>query len=62
MFVWSSSASPVSDVFAGHENDHKEVKLAVSPKKGFFFFHIYISILILVRLFIIIVVVIDSGG
>ncbi|QCD85448.1 probable auxin efflux carrier component 1c [Vigna unguiculata] len=33
MFVWSSSASPVSDVFAGHENDHKEVKLAVSPKK-----------------------------
>ncbi|XP_014512525.1 auxin efflux carrier component 1a [Vigna radiata var. radiata] len=33
MFVWSSSASPVSDVFAGHENDHKEVKLTVSPKK-----------------------------
>ncbi|KAK7370116.1 hypothetical protein VNO80_12172 [Phaseolus coccineus] len=33
MVVWSSSASPVSDVFAGHEYDHKEVKLAVSPKK-----------------------------
>ncbi|RDX91247.1 Auxin efflux carrier component 1a, partial [Mucuna pruriens] len=33
MFVWSSSASPVSDVFAGHEYDHKEVKLTVSPGK-----------------------------
>ncbi|XP_021910829.1 auxin efflux carrier component 1-like, partial [Carica papaya] len=36
MFVWSSSASPVSDVFGGHEyagNDHKEVRLAVSPGK-----------------------------
>ncbi|TKY61071.1 Auxin efflux carrier component 1 [Spatholobus suberectus] len=36
MFVWSSSASPVSDVFAGHEygaHDHKEVKLTVSPGK-----------------------------
>lgn len=46
MFVWSSSASPVSDVFGGaggHEyaaglHDHKEVKLTVSPGKGFFFF------------------------
>ena len=37
MFVWSSSASPVSDVFGGHEyanNDQKEVRLAVSPGKG----------------------------
>nr|KYP67446.1 putative auxin efflux carrier component 1c [Cajanus cajan] len=34
MFVWSSSASPVSDVFAGHEYDHKELKLTVSPGKG----------------------------
>ncbi|KAL9441000.1 hypothetical protein AB3S75_019637 [Citrus x aurantiifolia] len=37
MFVWSSSASPVSDVFGGHEynnNDHKEVRLAVSPQGG----------------------------
>ncbi|GKV05176.1 hypothetical protein SLEP1_g17216 [Rubroshorea leprosula] len=37
MFVWSSSASPVSDVFGGHEygaTDHqKEVRLAVSPGK-----------------------------
>ncbi|KAK7844314.1 probable auxin efflux carrier component 1c [Quercus suber] len=36
MFVWSSSASPVSDVFGGHEyanNDQKEVRLAVSPGK-----------------------------
>ncbi|CAL0332588.1 unnamed protein product [Lupinus luteus] len=36
MFVWSSSASPVSDVFAAHEygtHDHKEVKLSVSPGK-----------------------------
>ncbi|EOY21347.1 hypothetical protein QUC31_007282 [Theobroma cacao] len=36
MFVWSSSASPVSDVFAGHEygaSDQKEVRLAVSPGK-----------------------------
>ncbi|CAI0380595.1 unnamed protein product [Linum tenue] len=39
MFVWSSSASPVSDVFGSHEygghnhhhNDHKDVRLAVSP-------------------------------
>lgn len=37
MFVWSSSASPVSDVFGGHEfgaHDQKEVKLNVSPGKG----------------------------
>ncbi|XP_023003717.1 probable auxin efflux carrier component 1c [Cucurbita maxima] len=38
MFVWSSSASPVSDVFGGHDyggpHDHKELKLAVSPGKG----------------------------
>ncbi|KAJ7975233.1 Auxin efflux carrier component [Quillaja saponaria] len=36
MFVWSSSASPVSDVFGGQEygaHDQKEVKLAVSPGK-----------------------------
>ncbi|KAB2054786.1 hypothetical protein ES319_A12G278900v1 [Gossypium barbadense] len=37
MFVWSSSASPVSDVFGGsHEygvTDQKEVRLAVSPGK-----------------------------
>ncbi|KAJ4713533.1 Auxin efflux carrier component [Melia azedarach] len=36
MFVWSSSASPVSDVFGGHDynaNDQKEVRLAVSPGK-----------------------------
>ncbi|KAL5748783.1 hypothetical protein ACOSP7_025830 [Xanthoceras sorbifolium] len=39
MFVWSSSASPVSDVFGSHEyganNDHQkaEVRLAVSPGK-----------------------------
>nr|AFK46028.1 unknown [Lotus japonicus] len=36
MFVWSTSASPVSDVFGGHEyglHDHKEVKLNVSPGK-----------------------------
>ncbi|XP_068305399.1 probable auxin efflux carrier component 1c [Pyrus communis] len=38
MFVWSSSASPVSDVFGSNEyggaaHDHKEVKLAVSPGK-----------------------------
>ncbi|XP_061354657.1 probable auxin efflux carrier component 1c isoform X1 [Gastrolobium bilobum] len=36
MFVWSSSASPVSDVFGAHEygvHDQKEVKLAVSPGK-----------------------------
>ncbi|TKY44798.1 Auxin efflux carrier component 1 [Spatholobus suberectus] len=36
MFVWSSSASPVSDVFGGHEyggHDQKEVKLTVSPGK-----------------------------
>ncbi|KAK9278269.1 hypothetical protein L1049_027834 [Liquidambar formosana] len=38
MFVWSSSASPVSDVFGGHEygaNDQamKEVRMAVSPGK-----------------------------
>ncbi|PON79134.1 Auxin efflux carrier [Trema orientale] len=37
MFVWSSSASPVSDVFGSHEygaNDHqKEMRLAVSPGK-----------------------------
>ncbi|CAI0400442.1 unnamed protein product [Linum tenue] len=39
MFVWSSSASPVSDVFGSHEygghhnhhNDHKDVRVAVSP-------------------------------
>ncbi|TXG50853.1 hypothetical protein EZV62_023377 [Acer yangbiense] len=41
MFVWSSSASPVSDVFGSHEyganNDQQqkaEVRLAVSPGKG----------------------------
>lgn len=37
MFVWSSSASPVSDVFGGHDynnNDQKEVRLAVSPQGG----------------------------
>ncbi|PON31859.1 Auxin efflux carrier [Parasponia andersonii] len=37
MFVWSSSASPVSDVFGSHDygaNDHqKEMRLAVSPGK-----------------------------
>ena len=39
MFVWSSSASPVLDVFGGgHEYDHKELKLIVSPGKGFIFF------------------------
>ncbi|KAI0523275.1 hypothetical protein KFK09_005670 [Dendrobium nobile] len=32
MFVWSSSASPVSEVFAGGAG--KEVRLAVSPPKG----------------------------
>lgn len=37
MFVWSSSASPVSDVFGSHDygaQDQKEVRLAVSPGKG----------------------------
>ncbi|GMJ10839.1 ARABIDOPSIS THALIANA PIN-FORMED 1, PIN-FORMED 1 [Hibiscus trionum] len=35
VFVWSSSASPVSDVFGGHhDTDHKEVRLAVSQGKG----------------------------
>ncbi|XWS48247.1 hypothetical protein CRYUN_Cryun13aG0058100 [Craigia yunnanensis] len=36
MFVWSSSASPVSDVFGGHEygfTDQKGVRLAVSTGK-----------------------------
>ncbi|XP_004512743.1 probable auxin efflux carrier component 1c [Cicer arietinum] len=37
MFVWSSSASPVSDVFGAHDqfasHDHKDVKLNVSPGK-----------------------------
>ncbi|XP_050213443.1 probable auxin efflux carrier component 1c [Mercurialis annua] len=36
MFVWSSSASPVSDVFGAHEygaHDQKDVRLAVSPGK-----------------------------
>ncbi|XP_016901362.2 probable auxin efflux carrier component 1c [Cucumis melo] len=37
MFVWSSSASPVSDVFGSHDygapHDHKDVKLNVSPGK-----------------------------
>ncbi|KAG6627632.1 hypothetical protein I3843_15G122200 [Carya illinoinensis] len=36
MFVWSSSASPVSDVFGGHEygaHDQKDMRLAVSPGK-----------------------------
>ncbi|XP_015882731.1 probable auxin efflux carrier component 1c [Ziziphus jujuba] len=36
MFVWSSSASPVSDVFGSHEyggHDQKDVRLAVSPGK-----------------------------
>ncbi|KAK4410815.1 Auxin efflux carrier component 4 [Sesamum angolense] len=43
MFVWSSSASPVSDVFGGHDYgalDHhanaKEARIAVSPAKGLF--------------------------
>jgi auxin efflux carrier family len=37
MFVWSSSASPVSDVFGGHDygaHDLKDVRVAVSPGKG----------------------------
>lgn len=47
MFVWSSSASPVSDVFGSHEygaHDQKDVRLAVSPGKGmkFFFFIVLI--------------------
>lgn len=38
MFVWSSSASPVSDVFGGHDygaldQPSKEVRVAVSPGK-----------------------------
>ncbi|KAG6673015.1 hypothetical protein I3842_16G089300 [Carya illinoinensis] len=36
MFVWSSSASPVSDVFGGHEyvaHDQKEVRMGASPGK-----------------------------
>ncbi|KAI5562139.1 hypothetical protein POPTR_015G038700v4 [Populus trichocarpa] len=36
MFVWSSSASPVSDVFGGHDygaHDLKDVRVAVSPGK-----------------------------
>ncbi|KAF4385242.1 hypothetical protein G4B88_026525 [Cannabis sativa] len=37
MFVWSSSASPVSDVFGSHEygphDQQKEMRLAVSPGK-----------------------------
>ncbi|XP_065851390.1 probable auxin efflux carrier component 1c isoform X2 [Euphorbia lathyris] len=36
MFVWSSSASPVSDVFGAHDygaHDQKDVRLAVSPGK-----------------------------
>ncbi|XP_022134645.1 probable auxin efflux carrier component 1c [Momordica charantia] len=39
MFVWSSSASPVSDVFGSRDyggaesHDQKEVKLVVSPRK-----------------------------
>ncbi|KAL8474693.1 hypothetical protein ACS0TY_031221 [Phlomoides rotata] len=35
MFVWSSSASPVSDVFGAHENyEHaKDVRLPLSPTK-----------------------------
>ncbi|KAF2309104.1 hypothetical protein GH714_000533 [Hevea brasiliensis] len=40
MFVWSSSASPVSDVFGSHDygaHDQKEVRLAVSPGKGVYF-------------------------
>ncbi|KAK9039775.1 hypothetical protein V6N11_014965 [Hibiscus sabdariffa] len=39
VFVWSSSASPVSDAFGGHHDygattDHKEVRLAVSQGKA----------------------------
>ncbi|XP_039060997.1 auxin efflux carrier component 1-like [Hibiscus syriacus] len=39
VFVWSSSASPVSDVFGGHHHDHgatdhKEVRLPVSQGKA----------------------------
>lgn len=55
MFVWSSSASPVSDVFGGHEyggveQPGKEVRVAVSPGKGikvhsFIILYIYIYIL-----------------
>ncbi|XP_044476332.1 probable auxin efflux carrier component 1c [Mangifera indica] len=36
MFVWSSSASPVSDVFGGHDygaNEQKDVRLSMSPGK-----------------------------
>ncbi|KAK3008655.1 hypothetical protein RJ639_014719 [Escallonia herrerae] len=39
MFVWSSSASPVSDVFGGHEYgglDQPAAAVAVSPTKGTF--------------------------
>ncbi|KAL7114623.1 hypothetical protein ACP275_04G132500 [Erythranthe tilingii] len=35
MFVWSSSASPVSDVFGGSLDHHgREVRVPVSPTKG----------------------------
>ena len=51
MFVWSSSASPVSDVFGSHEygtgHDQKDVRLAVSPGKGtsnFYFLFIFFTI------------------
>ena len=47
MFVWSSSASPVSDVFGGHDfgaHDQKEVKLNVSPGKGWLFFSSFLSL------------------
>jgi len=60
MVVWSSSASPVSDVFGGHEHDHREVKIAVSPKKGFVFMHITCN-LILIWLFLILVVFYEQG-
>lgn len=50
MFVWSSSASPVSDVFGGHEygaHDQKDVRLAVSPGKGRFLFSFVIHLVLL---------------
>lgn len=49
MFVWSSSASPVSDVFGGHEygaNDQPvKERIAVSPGKGRSFFSFFLSAL-----------------
>jgi auxin efflux carrier family len=34
MFVWSSSASPVSDVFGGGAPDYNDGAAAKSPRKG----------------------------